>query len=297
MYEHRYRENKQHGALDFPFDIYRVEHQSGANTILPLHWHNEIEFIYLAKGTAIYRLEGAEYAVGEGEAVIVHPGEHHSAFNDHGRETCYYSIVFKQSWLSSLQPDRIQDQFLGPIQQGDIRLPAYLSYSDPAHHEILGYLQRIIRTYERRMPAYEMSIKGLMLQLVAACYQQGLTKKNVEGTTHTGHKLQVQIKIVLNYMEEHCHEKLDLDTLASVVSLSRSHFCTFFKTQTGMRPMEYLNYIRVNKAANLLRTGSYNVLEAALESGYQNVSYFAKWFKLYMNMTPSEYRAQYSTDL
>ncbi|MNJ35515.1 TCP pilus virulence regulatory protein [compost metagenome] len=61
--------------------------------------------------------------------------------------------------------------------------------------------------------------------------------------------------------------------------------------------MEYLNFIRINKAANLLRTGSYNVLEAALESGYQHVSYFSKWFKMYMNMTPSEYKSRYSSGL
>lgn len=64
-----------------------------------------------------------------------------------------------------------------------------------------------------------------------------------------------------------------------------------------MRPMEYLNYIRVNKAADLLRTGGYNVLEAALDSGYQHVSYFSKWFKHYMHMTPSQYAAFYASEL
>ncbi|AIQ17570.1 hypothetical protein H70357_13560 [Paenibacillus sp. FSL H7-0357] len=49
--------------------------------------------------------------------------------------------------------------------------------------------------------------------------------------------------------------------------------------------------------ANLLRTGSYNILEAAFESGYQHVSYFSKWFKFYMNMTPSDYKASYSSGL
>ena len=290
MYEHRYRENKQHGVQDFPFDIYRVEHQSGASIILPLHWHNEMEIIYLAKGTAVYRVEDREFAVRAGEAIIVHPGEHHSGFNDNSQETCYYSIVFKLSWLSSLQLDRIQDQFVGPIQQGDIRLPSYLSLTGP-NTDILDVLRHILSCYKLRMPAYEMSLKGLMFQLFAEIYQKGLVEKSVEGRTHQGRELHLQIKLVLNYMEEHCHERLDLDRLASVVSLSRSHFCKFFKTQTGMRPMEYLNYIRVNKAANLLLTGSYNVLEAALESGYQNVSYFAKWFKIYMNMSPSEYKA------
>lgn len=295
MYEHRYRENKQHGALDFPFDIYKVNHKSRATIILPLHWHNEMEIIYLAKGNAIFRVEGTDYTVQAGEAVIVHPGEQHSGFNDNSRETCYSSIVFKLSWLTSIQLDRVQDKFLGPIQQGDMRFPVYLSRSNPANKEILDYLGMIINAYERRTPAYEMSIKGLLLQLIATCFLNGLMKKNEEAKSHQKRELHQQIKTVLNYMEEHCHEKLDLNTLASVVSLSRSHFCTFFKTQTGMRPMEYLNYIRVNKAANLLLTGSFNVLEAALETGYQNVSYFSKCFKLYMNMTPSEYKTHYSS--
>ncbi|GGA28627.1 AraC family transcriptional regulator [Paenibacillus physcomitrellae] len=294
MYEHRYRENKQHGVRDFPFDIYKVKHQSDTSIILPLHWHNEMEIIYLAKGTAVFKVEGREFSAQAGDAVIVHPGEHHSGIKDHSRETCYYSIVFKLSWLSSLQHDRIQEQFLGPIQQGDIRLPAYLSATGPNAH-ILDYFRQLVNGYESRLPAYELSVKGLMLQLFAEFFQQGLVVKSAEGKTNQGREMHQQIKLVLNYMEEHCHEKLDLDALASVVSLSRSHFCKFFKTQTGMRPMEYLNYIRVNKAAHLLLTGSYNVLEAALECGFQNVSYFAKWFKVYMNMSPSAYKAQHTS--
>nr|WP_273388203.1 helix-turn-helix transcriptional regulator [Cohnella zeiphila] len=98
-------------------------------------------------------------------------------------------------------------------------------------------------------------------------------------------------------MENNSFRKLDLNQLASVASLSRSHFCKFFKDQTGMRPMEYLNFIRINKAASLLRTGSCNVIEASLEAGYQNASYFSKWFKIYMNMTPSEYKTYYSSGI
>lgn len=49
MYEHRYRENKLHGQLEFPLHIYRVEHQARVHSILPVHWHNEMEIIYLAK--------------------------------------------------------------------------------------------------------------------------------------------------------------------------------------------------------------------------------------------------------
>lgn len=297
MYEHRYRELKLHGQPEFPFHTYKVEHQGSAHMILPVHWHNEIEIIYLASGTAVFNIENREFAIHAGDALIVHPGELHSGISTSPDDTCYYSIVFKLSWLSSQQPDRIQELYLNPILQGTIRLPALLSSEEEPHSKLLEGVRELLTRYERHSPAYEMSLKGLLLLLIADIYDDGLMENNLSSGNHYGRGYNRQIKKVLAYMENHSREKLELDLLASIVSLSRSHFCKFFKTQTGMRPMEYLNYIRINKAANLLSTGSYNVLEAALESGFQHVSYFSKWFKFYMNMTPSDYKSRYSPGL
>ena len=52
MYEHRYREISAHGLPDFPFDVYTNEHHENNHAILPIHWHNEMEMIYLVKGSA-----------------------------------------------------------------------------------------------------------------------------------------------------------------------------------------------------------------------------------------------------
>lgn len=297
MYEHRYRENKPHGAPDFPLYIYKIEHRAEAPSILPIHWHNELEIIYLMEGTARFRVESREFVVREGEALIVHPGELHSGVKDREEPVCYYSIVFKLSWLSSLQTDRIQEQFLGPLLQGTSRLPALLSVANGTPLKLLDYIHQLLQLDESRSFAYEMSLKGLLLLLIADIYRYGLIKANDEPGKGHGPAFNWQIKKVLAYIEAHSHEKLELDQLAAVISLSRSHFCQFFKSQTGMRPMEYLNFVRINHAASLLRTGAYNVLEAALESGYQHASYFSKWFRFYMNITPSEYKALYSSDI
>ncbi|OKP89817.1 AraC family transcriptional regulator [Paenibacillus sp. P32E] len=297
MYEHRYREVKLHGQPEFPIHIYQVEHPASVHSILPVHWHNEIELIYLAKGTATFHIENREFAFQKGECLIVHPGELHSGIGSASDGTCYYSIVFKLSWLSSPQSDRVQELFFEPILQGTAKLPALLSAADEIHSKLLVSVREVLSRYERQSTAYEMSLKGLLLQFIADIYQYGLIESSNESGSLHGREYNRQIKQVLSYMETHSSEKLELDQLASVVSLSRSHFCTFFKTLTGMRPMEYLNYIRINKAASLLRSGSYNVLEAALESGYQHVSYFSKCFKFYMNMTPSEYKTRHSSGL
>lgn len=297
MFEHRYRENKSHGVPEFPLHLYKVEHPAGVHSILPVHWHNEMEIIYLSQGSAVFRIENRELAIGAGDALVVHPGELHSGTNDHDAGVCYYSVVFKLSWLSSYQNDRIQELFLGPILQGIDRLPTLLSATTGTPSEVLEHIKQLLIRFEHRSPAYELGLKGVLLLLIADICRHGLMERRDSPESQPRREDNQQIKKVLAYMEQHSHEKLELDQLAAVVSLSRSHFCKFFKTQTGMRPMEYINFIRINKAAELLRTGEHNVLEAALESGYQHASYFSKWFRIYMNMTPSEYKDTYASGL
>jgi AraC-like DNA-binding protein/quercetin dioxygenase-like cupin family protein len=296
MYEYRYHENKTHGEPDFPFHVYQVEHQAGASCILPIHWHNEMEIILLAEGNAVFRIENREYAMRAGDALIVHPGELHSGEGVPEGRIRYLAIVFHLDWLSSLQQDRIQQRYLNPIAQGTVRLPSMLSAADERHATLLELVRRILICHERRPPAFEMSLKAHLLMLIAEVYRCGLAGQADE-TVKRGRRFQQQIRQVLAFMEAHAGEKLDLNRLAAVLSMSRSHFCKFFKTQTGMRPMEYLNYIRVNKAARMLRAENCSVLEAALESGFQNASYFTKWFKCFMNTTPSEYKSRHASDL
>lgn len=297
MYEHRYREISAHGFPDFPFHVYTNEHHENNHAILPIHWHNEMEMIYLAKGSAVFKIEDREYSLRTGEAVIVHPGELHSGIRTVHGEVAYHSIVFKFSWLSSFHKDRIQERFIFPILDGTSRLPAYLSTDKQEFDKPLEYIRNILMENEQKAHAYEMDLKAALLRLIAHMYKHDLMESRIETKGRQGRELHQKMKSLLSFMDSNLNNKLELNQLASAIDLSNSHFCRFFKDQTGMRPMEYLNYIRVNKAATLLRTGNYSVIDAAFETGYQHVSYFSKWFKIYMNMTPSEYKAYYASGI
>ena len=72
--------------------------------------------------------------------------------------------------------------------------------------------------------------------------------------------------------------------------MSVSYFCKYFKKFTGNSPMDYLNLVRVENAARLLRMTDKKILDIAFEVGFQNFSYFSKVFKRYKNLSPSVYR-------
>ncbi len=95
------------------------------------------------------------------------------------------------------------------------------------------------------------------------------------------------------YMSQHfCDPNLMLQDVAKAVNMSNSRFSTVFSQQSGKTFTEYLIYLRLNKAKELLRTTDMKSSEIAHETGYNDAHYFSYIFKKNTGMTPSEYRAQ-----
>ncbi|MBP5553876.1 MAG: response regulator [Lachnospiraceae bacterium] len=96
------------------------------------------------------------------------------------------------------------------------------------------------------------------------------------------------------YMSGHFTDpNLMLQDVAKAVGMSNSRFSTVFSQQTGQTFTEYLIYLRLNKAKEMLKTTNIKSSQIARESGYNDSHYFSYIFKKNVGMTPSEYRTQY----
>jgi len=78
--------------------------------------------------------------------------------------------------------------------------------------------------------------------------------------------------------------------LATLVGLSRFHFCTAFRMATGHTPHEWLTVQRIQRAKALLRDPTLSITEIALTVGYQTSSAFAATFRKIAGVTPTEFR-------
>jgi YesN/AraC family two-component response regulator len=86
---------------------------------------------------------------------------------------------------------------------------------------------------------------------------------------------------------------LTLKEVANQVYLSPSYFSRLFKEEVGMTFVEYLSFVRVQKAKTLLRVSSLPIEIIANNTGFSNASYFATAFKKLVGKTPREYREQF----
>lgn len=99
-----------------------------------------------------------------------------------------------------------------------------------------------------------------------------------------------QVKRVTGYMQDFIDQEIRLDDLASLVELSRFHFCTAFKLATGQTPHEWLTALRIGQARHLLSTTELPVTNIALAVGYQTPSAFASSFRKHTGKPPSAFR-------
>lgn len=97
---------------------------------------------------------------------------------------------------------------------------------------------------------------------------------------------------LINWTYSRIDSKITLEEAAKCINFSKNYFCKYFKETTGMSYVEYLQHIRVSKAASMLLKGA-SISDCCYECGYTNISYFISIFKKYTGKTMLDYKKTY----
>lgn len=98
-----------------------------------------------------------------------------------------------------------------------------------------------------------------------------------------------------DYVYGHYREKIYLDDIADTLGISSSYLSRLFKKETGISLQDFINDVRVEKAANLLRYSEVTLPGIAEYVNFPSQSYFGKIFKKKMQMTPKQYQELYKS--
>ena len=96
------------------------------------------------------------------------------------------------------------------------------------------------------------------------------------------------------YISTNLFDKVSLEEVAAYLGMNRTYFCLFFKRHYGKGFADYLNDLRVDKAASMLLQGDRQISEIAKECGFKTAAYFTRAFRRSRGMTPGEYRKKHS---
>ena len=96
---------------------------------------------------------------------------------------------------------------------------------------------------------------------------------------------------LLNFMEKNIdNSELTVEDMVSEMAYGRTVFFNKLKGLTGLAPIEFIRELRIKRAAQLLKSGEYNVSQVTYMVGMSDSRYFSKCFKKVYGMTPSEYK-------
>jgi AraC family transcriptional regulator len=105
---------------------------------------------------------------------------------------------------------------------------------------------------------------------------------------------QSQLERVIDYMKANLTQDLSILDLATLTSMSESHFSRSFKQSVGISPYQYLMQQRVEQAKELLEKQSRAISSIALDCGFANQTHLTKVFRQMTGMTPRAYQKRLS---
>lgn len=109
--------------------------------------------------------------------------------------------------------------------------------------------------------------------------------------TFAGGLPQRQLLQILEYIDVHLHQDINLADLAALLGISPFHLSRQFKQSLGIPPYQYLLQQRIERAKQLLKQSDRSITDIALQCGFNSHSHLTKQFRQLTGVTPKAYRA------
>ena len=107
--------------------------------------------------------------------------------------------------------------------------------------------------------------------------------------TRKNSKIDMIIELTKKYVNNHYTEKLTLSSVSEALNFSSGYLSSSFKKHTGSNFSDYISYVKIEKAKELIDTHTHLMYEISEMLGFDNPYYFSKVFKKVTGMSPREY--------
>jgi len=251
----------------------------------------------IKKGRGIFNINEESVHINSGDLLLINPSQPHSIIMDYSDDIAVMTL-----WVDEL----LLNRFLTVLKEKDKHftenpdlVKSYEFKFSKFHYKNMHNIERLMTQYfhsEDFNIASEF-IRELTLQeiLYYIMNEEFKTYLDIKDKTAVSPALKGElikrIEIAKDFICENFNNKISVKQLSIITGLSSSYFMYLFKEYTRITPYQYLINVRMDKAKDLLKNSNKPAKEIAEILGYPTFSSFAKAFKLYTGLTPSEYRS------
>lgn len=300
--EKKLEEVMEHDNPDYPLAIYYVEPNKMYLNRAASHWHGEIEIDLVRRGTAIFRIDGTEKEVTEGQAILISPNHLHKITSGEYENCVILSLIFHPMLLFPNQNSNLAQSYLLPFINDKESAYQIFDRTTPKGRAILSYIEEIISFNFEKDYGYELMTQSSLCQLWMLIIKD-IKRSTFAEPEHKNEKTEtpdmIRIKDALTFIHENYADSITLEDIADSIHVSKSECCRCFKRAMELSPFEYLMRYRIRQAAIKMQVDQkeeFSISDIAFSVGFNNASYFNKLFKTYLNCTPSQFRKKSKTE-
>ena len=239
------------------------------------NWHENVEIIHIIDGDGSISVNGQVLKVCKCDTVMINSNHLHALSAGDVKMVYCYLIIDRSFCLENgfdsnkITFDiKIEDDYVARILES-LR-DAYESPADT--------------------PYRTLTIRSLVSQLLLLlCKHHSHPSK--QNDCHDRHDRGVlYTKQAIDYIHAACDKDFSLEDVASFVGISKYYLSREFHRYTGYPFVAYVNRTRCKKAQQMLADERLEIQEIGKHCGFESASYFARAFRHYIGMSPTEYR-------
>lgn len=247
------------------------------------HRHDFYEVLYIRHGSGLHTIDSNSYAVEPPCVFFMSPGQAHKL--DLSQDIEGYIFLFAAEFylISRTNKNRLLEfPFFFTLHQDNP--PLYLGGIEQRSFIETLFVNAVSECSRTAEPPEELlrSILDTLLVSCASVYGQNLPR--LAGRGH------ILVKRFLQLSEEHFRENITVDTYAKLLAVTPGHLTQVVRELTGRTSNEILRDKQILEAKRLLSHTSLSVTQIAEQMGFDDQSYFTKFFKKSAGMTPVQFR-------
>lgn len=249
----------------------------------PLHTHDFYEAFVIVSGSATHVVGEWQYPLSRGDMFVIKGDEVHG-FRD-VKDMNIINLMYNSHFLEQARTElrMIPGFSLFFLVEPQIRqrqkYPSSMKLSDRTLDYVVMMSEFICEQQDRDDPALYPVLRMNFLALFSYLATQYDAHRDAE------QQVSVLTQALL-YMELHLSEPIKLEDIAAGVFLSTRQLERIFQKYYGETPMRYLRNMRLKHAFSLLTQQRESIADAAEKSGFSDVSYFNRVFRMTYGMTP-----------
>lgn len=250
---------------------------------IKIHWHDDVEFIYVLKGVAHYELSNTTITMKAGEGIFVNSRQLHLIHPDKDEDCDLLCLIFHPVILCST--DYITENYVKPLIEEKTAPYIHLKPDVLWQRSVLEDISSMEQYFQDERG--HMKIMGFILDLWNHLFENLVS---IEDDELAGQDLMC-VKKMISYIHMNYRGKIKLADICEAGNIGKSKCNILFDKYYNVSPIEYVKNYRIEQGAKLLTLSDMSVTEIAYEVGFSDGSYFSKAFSEKTGCTPLKYRS------